>query len=75
VSSDCRPAATQVAQLATFLDEAEADVLAYMTFLGQRCAKLHPTNPLERFNGEIKQRTEVAGIFANEDAVVRLVIA
>ena len=60
-------------KLATFLDEAEADVLAYMTFPPQHRVKLHCTNPLKRVNGEIKRRTEVVGIFPNEDAVVRLI--
>ena len=44
------------------MDEAEPDVLAYMTFPQQHRAKLHSTNPLERVNGEIKRRTEVVGI-------------
>ncbi|QKC66427.1 hypothetical protein EFV37_32560 [Mesorhizobium loti] len=52
---------------------AEPDVLAYMTFPKEHRAKLHSTNPIERLNGEIKRRTEVVGIFPNDDAIVRLV--
>jgi hypothetical protein len=35
-------------ELAVFLDEAETDVLAYMTLPPQHRTKLHSTNPMER---------------------------
>lgn len=60
-------------RLAAFLDDAETDVLAYMSFPTQHRAKLHSTNPIERLDGEIKRRTDVIGIFPNEDAIVRLI--
>jgi len=69
VADQIRP---KVPKLATIMDDAEEDVLAYMTFPKEHRAKLHSTNPIERLNGEIKRRTEVVGIFPNDEAIVRL---
>jgi putative transposase len=60
-------------KLAAMLDEAETDVLAFMSFPKAHRTQIHSTNPLERLNAEIKRRTNVVGIFPNEAAISRLV--
>ena len=70
VADQIRP---KMPKLAAIMDDAESDVLAYMTFPKEHRAKFHSTNPIERLNGEIKRRTEVVGIFPNEEAITRLV--
>lgn len=60
-------------KLASMMEEAETDVLAYMSFPKAHRTKIHSTNPLERLNAEVKRRTRVVGIFPNEAAIVRLV--
>ena len=67
------PLRPKLPKLAAFMDEAEADVLAYMGFPAEHWSKIHSTNGLERLNGEVKRRTDVVGIFPNHDALTRLV--
>src|SRR5438270_10773023 len=69
IADQLRP---RVRKLAELMDEAESDVLAYMSFPSPHRAKLHSTNPIERLNGAIKSRTEVVGICTTQGDGVRL---
>src|SRR5215469_142459 len=58
---------------AKVLANAEEDVLAYMAFPPEHWTRLSSSNPLERLNREVKRRTDIVGIFPDQDAVLRLV--
>jgi transposase-like protein len=60
-------------KLAKLMRQAQDDVFAYMAFQEDHWNQLHSTNPLERLNKEIKRRTNVIGIFPNDNAIIRLV--
>jgi putative transposase len=60
-------------KLGVLMDEAENDVLAFMTFPRAHWTQIYSTNPLERLNAEIKRRTNVVGIFPNDASITRLV--
>ena len=55
------------------MDESEHDVPACMAFPAAHRTRLHSTNPLQRLHGEIKRRTNVVGIFHNQEAITRLI--
>jgi len=59
-------------QAAAVLAGGADDVLAYMTFPHEHWTRIYSTNPLERLNREVKRRSDVVGIFPNEEATLRL---
>ena len=64
-----QPIAPKVAQL---LEDAEEDLIAFYALPAAHWTKLRSTNPLERVNREIGRRSDVVGIFPNDQAAIRL---
>jgi len=60
-------------KIATLMDDAKAEVLAFTPFPRAHWTKVWSTNPLERLNKEVKRRARVVGIFPTEASVIRLV--
>ena len=48
------------------------ETLNYMTMPQEHWRQIHSTNGLERLNREVKRRSDVVGIFPNDNSVIRL---
>lgn len=62
-------------KVADFLDEHGEETLAVFALPEAHRKRMKSTNMLERFNQELKRRTQVVRIFPNEQSCIRLVSA
>ena len=58
---------------AALMRDAKTDVLAFSAFPRAHWRKIWSNNPLERLNKEVKRRSNVVGIFPNDQAAIRLI--
>ncbi len=62
----------QFPKVEAMLHEAADDITAFAGFPLSHWKKIWSASPLERLNKEIKRRTDVAGVFPNPEALLRL---
>src|SRR4051794_40081833 len=62
----------RLGKIATLLEDAEPDILAFYSFPPDHWRTLRSTNPLKRFNREVGRRTDVVGIFPDDQSLIRL---